>query len=224
MKNCSVLAETLAEVVEQDIYEYIQQIPANEEYVFSPEFEKKMQKLINNRKKTYFNLICTTSRKAACIAAACMILCVGTLNAEALGQFCDFIVKHFQFHDEVTLSGNSDLTTEIATEYMLCDIPEGFELKDYQKEKDSIYYSYKNDDNGFIAFFQYDQNNYICRFDTTRFVQSEYTDENGTEYLIYKRNHSYSFVWKNEEYVFEIHSNLSEQEIINLAESLSEKQ
>ncbi len=230
MKNCSVLAEALQEVVEQNIFEYIQQIDMDEEYIFSPKFEKKMQKLIASRKKSYFNLVCTTSRKIACIMVACTVLGIGTLNADALGQFCDFIVRHFAFHDEIILESSSDLTTTIEKEYVLGNIPKGFVLKDYQKEDGSIYYSYKDSKNGFIIFFQHSKDNYICRFDTTRSTQSEFIDDDGTKYLIYTidsgktDNADHAVIWQNEEYVFEIYSNLSEKEMINLSKSLTEKQ
>ena len=69
-----------------------------DEHEFSPEFEKKMKKLINRRNKPYYRMINTAGKRTACAAVVVLVVSsVTIMNVEALrNAFSDFFVSIYE--------------------------------------------------------------------------------------------------------------------------------
>ena len=85
--------------------EYEWSVPAhNNDHEFSDEFARKMDKLIGRRKKPYYQMINTTSKRAACIFAVIFIAAFTTImSVSALrNAFKDFFMSIFSDHSEIS--------------------------------------------------------------------------------------------------------------------------
>ena len=70
----------------------------DDEHEFSPEFEKKMKKLINRRRKPYYRIINTAGKKVACAAVIVIAASsVTIMNVDALRNvFSDFFIGIYE--------------------------------------------------------------------------------------------------------------------------------
>ncbi len=86
--------------------DYEDSIPNIEEHKFSPEFEKKMKRLINRRNKPYYRIINTVGKRVACIAIIILITSsVTVMSVKALrNAFVDFVVKIYKNFQLFSLS------------------------------------------------------------------------------------------------------------------------
>lgn len=84
---------------------------ANEtDHIFSDNFNLRSEKLIKRQKKSYYPLICTSARRAACVIIAFFVISMTTvLSVDALRKpFFDFIINIFTDHSEINFEGDLD--------------------------------------------------------------------------------------------------------------------
>ena len=74
------LGMAMQELFDEQTAELLQDIDRSEPHIFSRRHEKKMQKLFKRQRKPYFKFICTASRRAACIAAAIVIVSASAMS------------------------------------------------------------------------------------------------------------------------------------------------
>lgn len=228
-------------IIEPDLLSYLENEFENDckmlseldipQYDVSAAFKKKMERLIKRQAKPYFQLVCTAGRRAACIIAALIILSASSLGVKAVRQAVyksihSFNTKSFSDHVKIRINKeakkNSPKTIE--TEYVISDIPEGFELTDYDKTDTYVLSWYFNGDS-YILFHQDVKISYKSNYDNEQSVMYTYTDTDGQEYIIHetKVNSDFAFIWDNGEYIFTIDSNLDKNEILNLCRSIKPK-
>lgn len=99
---------------------YETSIPYIEEHDFSPEFDEKMEKLINRRKKPYFKMINTMSKKVACVAGVFLIASsVTIMSVDALrNRMADLFVKQSKDHSIIRYEGNDISPSSIEDIFM----------------------------------------------------------------------------------------------------------
>lgn len=195
-------------------------LTAPTDHIFSDDYNKRMQKLINRQKKSYYPLICTSARRVACVIAAFFIMSMTTvLSVEALRKpFFDFIIGIFTDHSEVSV----ELDNSIAVPSMIKDKYELGILENstitYSSETDKyriIEYSY----NGKIINFMQYTYDYAEMNVNTENATIEHTIINGYDALIWEDNtNSTHIMWNNGEYVFCLISDLGKNALIELAE------
>ncbi len=221
MGDYSILSKAISEVFESQLDEFLNSVDYDYEYEFSEKFERKMNKLIERRNKPYFNLICTTGRRAACIAVTIIILSASTLSVKAVREaIYDFIVNIFGNHTTVSVNINSeiDYPAIIEEEYEISNLPDGFELVDRNRDDGTIFSAYSNGDQ-YIFFEQFVHDSYTVDFDNEHSEIEYYTDESGQEYIIQNTEQDYCISWDNGEYVLKITSNLDKNNILYLCKS-----
>lgn len=213
----------LGKSLQKDYRELIQSdIP---QYEVSDKFKKKMEKLIKYQRKPYFRLTCTAGRRAACIIVAVIVLSVSSLSVDAVyNTIYNFIVKTFSDHDEISYNNDSDSYPEtIEDEYVISNIPEGFELTDHDLTEKSVYSSYLNEDKC-IVLEQCTKDFFSYNYDNEYSMTENYTDENGQEYIIRITDSTdITVLWDNGEYIFQIYSNLDKDSVLDLCKNVSVK-
>lgn len=120
MNDFSYFSKALDEVVGIRLDNYVETLAINEQHVFSEKYNRKIEKLIKRREKSYFNLICTASRRAVCIIAAIIVFSVSALSVKAVRQaIYNFIMKHFSDHTEISVNSEvrENYPTIIENEY-----------------------------------------------------------------------------------------------------------
>lgn len=200
-------------------------LPSEDEikWDFSEKFKKSMNKLIrkNNRIQLSTRRAVTKSLIAAIVAI--MVLFAGLMSVSATRTpFIEFVKKVFSQYNEITLSENSMSPVErIETEYTLTDLPDDFEMTEYQKDDLVVMSKWENQTGEEIVLFQeiLDPN---LSIDTEHNFQE--LNINGFEaYLMIAENNSI-LSWTNGYYWFTLNvPNDLQRIIIDLAKNISEK-
>ena len=195
------------------------------QYEVSSKFKKKMEKLIKYQRKPYFRLTCTAGRRAACIIVAVIVMSVSSLSATgAYKTIYNFIVNTFSDHDEISYINDSDSYPEtIEEEYVISNIPEGFELIEHHENENMVASVYLNEDK-YIIFEQTVKYGFTLSHDNEYSTTENYTDENGQEYIIRITDSVDIFVlWDNGDYFFRISGNLDKESALNMCKSVTVK-
>lgn len=225
MNENSVLYRAIEQAVIFPCYEEMKAI-SDDSCEFSESYEKKIQKLIKRREKPYFNLIRTTGRRVACIIVAIVLFSASALCVKAVRDAVrKFLMKGFSDHTEIMVDSENTKKSPVVIEkeYYISALPEEFKLVDYSKMIVSITELYSRDDD-YVIFVQDTKDSYLKNFDNEHSTFESYTDNDGQEYMIHNSGHSFTFIWDNGEYVFEVGSNLPKDELLNLCRSVKEKE
>ncbi len=128
----------------------------NTDTTFSKEFEQKMDKLIKKDKRIHFSERRKIRKGLIAAIIAIIIAFTGLMSVSATRTpFIEFIKKVFPQFNEVTLSDESTPPVErIETEYTLTDLPEGFEIKEYQRDDSKAFTVWENENDEEIVFSQ----------------------------------------------------------------------
>jgi hypothetical protein len=218
MNDFSYFTKALDEVFETELDDYVNDIEIDESHKFSEKYNRKMAKLIKRREKSYFALICTAGRRAACVVVALFVIFSSAISVKAVREAVyDFVMKIFSNHTEVSVDSDTDnnYPKSIEDEYYISQLPDGFEQTDYNKTANSITVTYFNDDE-YIFFDQYTKDVYLAEFDNENSTLESFTDEYGQEYLIQDTGYDYTFVWDNGDYIIQITSNTNKNKALEL--------
>lgn len=193
------------------------------EWDFSEKFEKSMNQLI--KKNNYIKLSTRRKIRKGLLAAilAIIVAFTGLMSVSATRTpFVEFMKKVLPQFNEVTLSDEATPPVErIETEYTLTNLPEGYEIKEYQKDDLGIFSVWKNKNGDEIVFSQnlIDTN---FTFDNEHNYQE--TNINGYEAYLNTYEFESSLKWSDGYYWFVIKVPISlNNELINIAENISVK-
>ena len=193
------------------------------DHIFSEKFLKRSTKLIKRQKKSYYPLICTSTRRAACIIVTFLVVSMTTvLSVDALRKpFFDFIASIFSDHSEIRVddSETKDAPKIIEDKYEISAGLEGFSMS-YISETDDqrfIVYESKNQSIRFMQYtFEYGTMNV-----NTENAEIEHIDINGYDAITWIDNtNSPHIIWNNGRYVFNIVSNVGKDALIKIAKSV----
>ena len=118
----------------------------------------------------------------------------------------------------VNIDTEKDYPATIEEEYAISNLPDGFELSDYNRDSGTIFAAYFNGDK-YIFFEQIVHYAYTENLDNEHSEIEYYTDESGQEYFIHSTDHDYCITWDNGEYILKITSNLNKNDILSLCKS-----
>lgn len=196
-------------------------LPQAQEHEFSPEFERKMNRLIRRQKRPYIKLINTVGKRAACIAVClAAAISVGTFTGEAgRGKFLSFYVDSFTEGSHFTAEPDPDAPTEIEDIYAIT-----YDLSDYE-----IYFEEYDETERNINYLKED-----IMIDFTQKVKKSYNHTLNTEgaliqtiklenyeavYFCDNQNYHY-LIFDNGDYVIQFISNVGKDALIEIAESV----
>lgn len=197
----------------------------NAVHEFSPEFEKRMKKLVKRRNKTYYNLINMVSKRAACIAAIFLIISSVSVISVGATQYklVGFYINMYEDHAEIASadeSGTAPLTIEDFYEIT-------YDLSDYEVVWDLInefhnqkVYHHKDIENVQIIYKQDVKHKYSPSISAEK-AEITTTVINGFEAIYFlSRHNAHCLIWDNGEYVIEIWANIDKKEFFEMAESV----
>lgn len=201
--------------------EYENSIPISEDHIFSVNFEKKMSKLIRQRRKPYYKMVNTFGKRAACLSIGVVLAFSVTItNAEAIQNvFGNFFINTFEKFS-IIQSAKIDKTPQvIEDDYIIT-----YDLSIYTSD---LWFSDANcrsteyiNNEKYIIFEQYTKNAFDIHLNTEDADIEELKIDN-FDAVYYMDNHNYNnLIWDNGEYVFFLHSNISKNELINIAKSV----
>ncbi len=195
---------------------------SSEEIVFSEEHEKKMKRLFNKERRTqkrkkYFKY---TQRIACILLAFVLVSGVTIFSVDAWRiKFLNFVLESNEPNTDFNFSDNGG-TTYSDDNVILHYVPMGFEIDDVQNSKRRIYLRFSNGDmyfgitvNGINGSYSIDTENAVVERITINNNEGIYSSNENINIL----------VWHDDEYVYRITANISEDEIIKIAENLTKK-
>lgn len=193
------------------------------EWDFSEKFEESMNKLI--KKNNHIKLSTRKHIRKGLLAAivAIIVTFTGLMSVSATrAPFIEFVKKIFPQFNEITLSEESTPPVDkIEIEYTLTNLPDGFEIKEYQNDELGIFTVWRNQNGNEIVFSQeiLDPNLSI----DTEHNYKEIT-MNGYDAYLNQYELNTSLKWTDGNYLFILNvPNSLNEEIITLAENISEK-
>lgn len=205
------------------VLEYEQSVPNMEPHAFSPRFEKQMRALIRRREKPYYRMINTAGKRAACFAAALLMLStVSVLKVDAFrSAFQDFTVKFRSvfstFHSAEP--ENAPDTIEEIYEMTYDFAGNGFELLDERYTDQFRIVTYANGENA-VTFQQCTKKAFNPSVNTEG---AEYYEKkmNGVDAIFYRDNlGAYYLIWDDGEYALFLLGEIDKETFIEIADSI----
>lgn len=191
------------------------------EHKFSHKFEKKMKKLINRRSKPYYKLINTTGKRTACAAVIVLVASsVTIMNVEALrNEFSDFFISIYEKFSTVQPVEDDTAPETLEEIYAITYNLNDFEVV-YNKENEYSYHITYAKDDTVIYFSQYTKEMYNSNVNTED-AEILTIDINGHEAIYFIDNNDYcNIIWDNGDYIISLGSNIGENVLIDMAESV----
>lgn len=191
----------------------------NKDITFSKEFERKMDKLLKKDKRIHFSARRKIRKGLIAAIIAIIVAFTGLMSVSATRTpFIEFIKKVFPQFNEITLSEESTPPVErIETEYTLTDLPEGFEIKEYQKDNLGVFTIWKNQNGKEIILIQ-------DLLDSNFSIDTEHTYEELyiNDYQAYY--YASQLTWTDGVYWFTLGiTNGDKTELIELSKNISKK-
>ena len=197
--------------------ELVDEMPAPESVEFSYEHERKMKKLFKNSKK-----ISTKSylkRASAIVAVFIIISGISIASVQAWRiRFLNFIMHITESNTELRYKENdTESSSYSADDVNLEYVPNGFKLSESRNSSGKIYLRFENKNLTFSL--------YIRQLDSTLNVDTENADAkviklNGKDAFITEKGDIIAIIWNSETKSFALSGNLSEEEIIKIAENI----
>lgn len=170
-------------------------------YVFSTRFNKKMEKLIRSQKKIYYNLINTVAKRVAIIFLLAIALFTTACSVKAIREpIVNFIKYVYETFTHYSFEGET--TNKISREYVISEIPQGFEETNKISNDAIVVTEFTNAAGDIIEFTQM-----TTAYSMGYFLDNEYdeiTKEiiNGVEVEFKKWYDVQSAIWTKDGYVF----------------------
>ncbi len=218
-----VLTEALKEYMETELKE-VDALVIEEPHEFSPQFEKKVRKLINSvgAKDRIKNCKRIAARIAVSLAIMSSLLFGGLLTQpEVYAAVQNVFRSVFDEYDKYEYVGEELTSENFDNSIRLGYTPDGYRLSEgfyspidvtlfYKNETDKIIFEY-GIANGLVSYYDNEHNSY----DTFNL--------NGMEYQYYKSNDvdfDSKLIWYEDGYVFGIYAHLSKDELVKIAENI----
>lgn len=218
-----ILADALKESMRKE-FEEIDKMTAEETHEFSPQFEKKMRKLINSvgRKENLKKIKHFAVKSIAPIAVIFSIISGSLLvQPEVFASVQNVFRKVFDKYDKYEYIGEELTFENFDNNIRLGYVPDGYYLSlgDYSTINVTLFYTNETDK----ITFEYG----IANFTTTSYdnEHSSYSSFilNDVEYHYYESNDNVfnnKLIWYKDGYVFGIYAHLSKEELVKIAENI----
>ena len=181
---------------------------------YTKNHEKWKKKLFNKMRDNRYHRFTTKTVKVMLVAA---VLTALLLTAFVIPSSREYIIDNFEIFSryKITENNKNSVSGEITVGY----IPEGFELVNEQSSSKIIIYNYV-DSKGQIIDIIKSSSSIEVDFDTEniRFEDEIINDKKYTYYL--DVNNSGYIVWNENDYVYQIHSAISKDELLKIAETV----
>lgn len=188
----------------------------------SDSFDKRMQRLIKQRRKPYFRLINTAAKRVACIIAALIIAATCTvLSVDALREGVkNFFLRTYEKFSTLSFSTDDDAGPAKIEEYHIPTyIPEGYKIIKSEKCRTIYYVSYKNDNGTEIYYSQQ------CAYGNEMLIDTEdaVTEEINGGLFTFKEEKNRSAFYRNDgKYIYEVivYGDITREEVLKIADSI----
>ncbi len=220
-----VLKEALQECLDEELKEIDEMVANSPPHEFSPQFEKRMKKLINSigRKDRIKKAKRIIVRTAVSIAAAFgIIFGVFLTQPEVSAAVQNVIRTVFDRYDKYDYIGDELTVENFNNNIRLGYVPDGYYLSSGDYLAANVALIYKDIDDNKIMFDYGIADGTSSIYDNEHNSYSDFTI-NGMEYNYYESNDDDFYdtlVWYKDGYSFSIFAHLSKEELVKIAENI----
>lgn len=193
------------------------------EWAFSAKFEKSMNRLVQKNKRIQLSTRRTVTKSLLAAIITILVIFTTLMSVSATRKpIIEFVKKVFSQFNEITLSKELPPPVEtIQTEYTLTNLPEGYEISNYQKSVNSVFIIWTNESGEEIVFSQE-------LLDSDFTIDNEYgyreLEINGLKAYLTEDEYGGVLRWSDGDYCFAIKVPVSiKSDIIKLQENICEK-
>ncbi len=190
------------------------------QHEFSPEFERKIEKLIRKEQTFFWHFVNTASKRVAVIAVVLVMLFTTACSVEAIREpIVRFLIEVYETFTEYNFEGEKSDT--ITKEYCISTVPEGFIQTDYLRDDASITTTYENEYGNKLRFYQSITSGTDITIDGEH-AATKTIDVSGREVQLYLREDISVAFWIEDIYVLKIvyHGNISEQGLVDIINTI----
>ena len=181
---------------------------------YTKNHEKWKKKLFNKMRDNRYHRFTTKTVKVMLVAA---VLSALLLTAFVIPSSREYIIDNFEIFSryKITENNKNSVNGEITVGY----IPEGFELVNEQFSSKNITHNFI-DGNGITITIVKSSSALEVDFDTETGVMKTVVRGNIT-YTLYDDTTEYNcLVWNENDYIYQIHSSISKDELLKIAETV----
>ena len=181
---------------------------------YTKNHEKWKKKLFNKMRDNRYHRFTTKTVKIMLVAA---VLSALLLTAFVIPSSREYIIDNFEIFSryKITENNKNSVNGEITVGY----IPEGFELVNEQFSSKNITHNFI-DGNGITITIVKSSSALEVDFDTETGVMKTVVRGNIT-YTLYDDTTEYNcLVWNENDYIYQIHSSISKDELLKIAETV----
>lgn len=223
----AITREQLEEIFIESIAKEFADIPLDGSginHTFSDKYVKNMEKLVKNQRSLAWNMFNTAKKRVAVIAIAFVALMKALCSVEevraSLLRWCMEVYDGF-----TNYSFEGETTKIIEKEYVITQVPEGFELTGKVDDDQQRIYIYRNKAKEEIMFLQHTTDEFEIHYDNEH--GEEYTKMvRDTEVLIYEsvERKRLSVRWVEDGYYMDLTyaGGYDVEEVIRIIESIIE--
>ena len=187
--------------------EWVESLPDDVHYDFSPRFEKEMQILFDKMRNDKYHRFTKNTMTTFIVAA--IILSFAT-TAFAIPSTREYIVKQFKDHFSYMVTDIEEI--EEIENINIKYLPEGFIKNDEDISDIGIYQEYCNGDERFTVF-----KNPLNTSINYNNVDNESIIIDGVEYIIIVMKDSTVIIWNDGFYTFRISGNIDKDTLLQIA-------
>lgn len=187
--------------------EWVNSLPDDVHFDFSPKFEKEMSILIDKMRNDKYHRF--TKKTMTTLIIAAIILSFAT-TVFAVPSTRDYITKKFKDHFLYTVTDIDEV--EAVNNLVIDDIPYGFIKTDEDHSEINIYEKYSNEDLWFTVF-----KSPIDSFINYDNSEQEVLTIDNIEYVVYHNDLTTGIIWNNSFYTYRIIGNIEKEKLIEIA-------
>jgi len=212
--------------------QYTDSLPSKEKlkefHAFSPEYERKKQRIIKYHTKAYFPFVKTVGRQVAAVLVICFLALGSTaMSVKAIREpIINFIVEIYEKFSRITFQPESieeiKPPSTIEQEYIPSFIPAGYSESSRDDVDVMIQTEYTNKDGDILLFSQMTIENRKVGIDTEETETKEIT-VNDNSGIFYSNKGWNTVLWNDKRYAYSVFGMISEAEILKVAESVEMK-
>lgn len=218
-----ILADALKESMRKE-FEEIDKMTAEETHEFSPQFEKKMRKLINSigRKDTIKKFKHFATKSVIALSIVFSLVFGGLLTQpEVFAAVQNVFRTVFEKYDRYEYVGEELTVDSFDDNIRLGYVPDDFYLSEGNFSQILVKLTYRNEDeslifmygiaNGLVAYYDNENNTYDTFYNNK--IEYHYYESLNTDFYN-------TLVWYENGYSFSISAHLSKNELVKIAENL----
>ena len=202
------MEQKLKEALQAYYDKELSNLPSEEELAakqqFSPEFERKMERIKKLSRRNYVSIAHLTVRRSSVAAILVIVLLASSMSVEAIRTpIVKFLLEGYETFSRIVFPQDAPLSEDDTFEYIMPTIPDGYFVVSEIKLDGSYDVELQSADGESIRYSKHRLDSLTMDIDTEG-VGTETVIINGFDSLRYSNKGTNNLIWNDEEHVFSL--------------------